>query len=91
MARWRLTPFSGPVRFVRVPFLIPFWAVAQTWGRFILVKRGHTLTPAQRQHEMTHVAQWRKYKWRFPFLYLWENIRHGRYRNRFEIEAWQHE
>jgi hypothetical protein len=37
-------------------------------------------------HELRHVHQFEGAKG-FPILYLWESIRHGYFRNRFEIDA----
>ncbi len=37
-------------------------------------------------HELGHVRQFQRDK-AFPIRYLWESVRHGYARNRFEIEA----
>ena len=39
-------------------------------------------------HELRHVHQFRSSA-AFPFLYLWESLRRGYYRNRFEADAQQ--
>ena len=80
------------VRIVTVPFLIPNWAAAQTWGGTILVNQRYmnTLTPMLFAHEYVHVLQWRRYTWRFPFMYVWELIRNGYENNKFERDAHDH-
>ncbi len=40
------------------------------------------------KHEMTHLAQFKKYGYfRFILMYLLESIRNGYHNNRFEVEA----
>ena len=40
------------------------------------------------KHELAHVEQFKQYGFaRFIFLYLWETIKRGYYKNRFEAEA----
>ena len=40
------------------------------------------------KHELVHVEQFKQYGFvRFIFLYLWETIKNGYYKNRFEEEA----
>lgn len=71
-----------PARLLRVPFLIPFWAAAQVWGRNILVRRGITPTITMIAEELAHVDQWEAMGWTFPFLYVWEWAKGGfRYKN----------
>ena len=39
-------------------------------------------------HELTHVAQFYHYGFtRFILLYVWETIKNGYYKNRFEVDA----
>ena len=42
-----------------MPWLIPNWARAQTWGSVVLVKKGVELTAGLLAHELAHVLQWR--------------------------------
>jgi hypothetical protein len=37
-------------------------------------------------HELRHVDQFEASRW-FPLEYLWQSVRHGYVRNRFEIDA----
>jgi len=67
-------------------------AVALTWGHHIhlhRVSRQDFLNNKQWVcHEIVHVHQYRKYGLlSFTFLYLWESLRKGYYRNRWEVEA----
>ncbi|HEY8398022.1 MAG TPA: DUF4157 domain-containing protein [Flavihumibacter sp.] len=40
------------------------------------------------RHELAHVRQFRRYgNTRFILLYVWESIKHGYYKNKYEIEA----
>lgn len=40
------------------------------------------------QHELCHVAQFKKYGFvNFILQYLWQSLRHGYHQNKFEIEA----
>jgi hypothetical protein len=40
------------------------------------------------RHEMAHIAQYQQYGTiRFLMLYCWEWLRHGYYKNKFEIAA----
>ncbi len=64
-------PWALRIRIFLVPWLIPAWAKAQTWGPIILVKRGVPLTENLVAHELAHVLQWRALGVRrFPFRYL---------------------
>jgi hypothetical protein len=47
------------VKIFVVPWLIPTWARAQTWGNAVLVRKGVELTPQLLAHELAHVLQWR--------------------------------
>jgi len=73
----------------------------QRWVRFIFRHDGVTIGPfvfyavpkssvsrAFACHENCHKIQWRRYWYiGFPFVYLYENIRHGYRNNKFEVEA----
>jgi len=40
------------------------------------------------QHELVHVQQFRQSGFlKFLFLYLWESLKHGYQKNKFEVEA----
>lgn len=75
-----------------VPFLIPTWAAAQTWGTYILLSRDYAdkdYAPSLRliAHELVHVDQWKKQTWAFPLKYAWELLKSGYEQNAFEVEA----
>jgi hypothetical protein len=85
-------PLSGPpprpVRIRLVPWLIPNWARAQTWGNVVLVKRTTRLTPELLAHELAHVLQWRSFGVvGFVRRYACHLIRHGYENNPLEIVA----
>ena len=40
-------------------------------------------------HELRHVDQFEA-SWMFPLEYLWQSVRHGYVRNRFEVDACQY-
>jgi len=44
------------------------------------------LTPDLLLHELAHVRQWRSVSW-FPIRYIWESLRRGYDRNRYEVAA----
>jgi hypothetical protein len=50
-----------PIKIIFVPWLIPNWARAQTWGNVVLVRRGVRLTKQLLAHELAHVLQWRAF------------------------------
>ena len=70
--------------------VLPNW-LAITLGPHILAWRA--MTADELEHELAHVGQWRRYGWRFPFLYLRDSMRARRTAdgwylgNRFEREA----
>jgi len=77
-----------PVRICFVPWLIPTWARAQTWGQVILVRRGVELSLRLLAHELAHVLQWRSlgvlgFMWRYARHF----VRHGYENNPLEIAA----
>jgi hypothetical protein len=80
--------FLRPVRIRLVPWLIPNWARAQTWGNLVLVKRATRLTPELLAHELAHVLQWRSLGVvAFVSRYACYLIRHGYQNNPLEIVA----
>jgi hypothetical protein len=82
-ARWR----RGGL-FVRVGG----WLLGQstvsaiTLWRTIWIAPGITPSVELLLHELRHVAQFEA-SLAFPILYLWESLRHGYLRNRFEVDA----
>lgn len=70
-----------------MPFLIPTWAVAQTWGRFVLVRRGFERDVDVIAHELVHVDQWRFYGFGFLWRYLLASIKWGYLCNPYEVAA----
>lgn len=76
------------IRLIRVPWLIPSWARAQTWGRWILVRRDTPLTAALLAHELAHVEQWHTLgRLRFLWQYAWGLWRYGYWRHPLEQAA----
>lgn len=63
-------------------------AAAVTLGRTIWIHPATPLTDDLLAHELAHVLQWRRVPV-FPLRYLWESLRRGYERNRFEREARQ--
>ena len=44
--------------------------------------------PRWLKHELCHIEQFRRYgHFRFVMMYLWESIRKGYYKNKYEVEA----
>jgi hypothetical protein len=77
-----------PVKIRTVPWLIPTWARAQTWGNVILVRRGVPLSQRLLAHELAHVLQWRALGiWGFISRYARYLLRHGYEKNPLEIAA----
>lgn len=77
-----------PVKIRVVPWLIPTWARAQTWGTVVLVRRGVGLTEGLLAHELAHVLQWRALGFLgFVSRYARHLIRHGYKQNPLEIVA----
>ena len=81
-------------RLVWVPFLVPTWAAAQTWGGTVLLssRRLRDASPVQLEavvaHELVHVDQWRRYgTLGFALRYLWGLVVHGYARHPLELEA----
>lgn len=81
-------PSFFQVHIIRVPWLIPKWVRAQTWGNVILVRQGFDLTERFLAHELAHVLQWKSLGvLRFMFHYLRHLIRHGYEEHPLEIAA----
>jgi hypothetical protein len=87
-------PELGAVRFRRggLPPRVGGWALGQrtvaaiTLGRTVFLAPGVTLDPALLLHELRHVHQFQS-SVAFPIQYLWESVRRGYHRNRFEADA----
>ena len=62
-------------------------AGAVTLGRTIIVHPDEPLTPRLLQHELEHVAQWRRAPVTFPLRYVWQHVRHGYRDNPYEVAA----
>ena len=62
-------------------------AGAVTLGRTIIVHPDEPLTPRLLQHELEHVAQWRRAPVTFPLRYVWQHMRHGYRDNPYEVAA----
>jgi hypothetical protein len=75
-----------------LPPRIGGWALGQrsvagiTLGRTVFLAPHVALEPALLLHELAHVHQFER-DGAFPVRYLWESIRRGYRRNRFELEA----
>ena len=75
-----------------LPVRVGGWCLGQRWVSAITL--GHTiwLAPNVRPsgelllHELRHVEQFES-SVAFPILYLWESLRRGYVRNRFEVDA----
>lgn len=82
---------------ILVKRIIPNWAWAQTWGRVILIKEIYypQFFEDLMKHEIVHVRQWKRYKFLFPFLYLFYSLKafilgkNPYYDNEFEVEAYK--
>ncbi|CAM3807858.1 hypothetical protein [Smaragdicoccus niigatensis] len=48
---------------------------------------GNNLSQQVLRHESVHAEQWARYGFRFALMYPFEELRHPREKNRFEIEA----
>ena len=83
-----LCPADIPVCVITVPWLIPRWARAQVWGRFILIRRGIPVTEQLLAHELAHVLQWHIMGiFSFIFHYLKYFHRHGYQNHPLERQA----
>lgn len=77
---------------ITVPFLVPRWAAAQTWGPVILVERGQLSTPLL-AHELRHYVQarWCFFVfWPFAYLTAWALAGFNYRDNFFERDARAH-
>ena len=92
---------SGPYKFrlnknpiAFVIYVKKFWWVfgymknsrAMTIGHIILISPKELKNDFE--HELIHVKQCERYPFIFPFLYLYELIKNGYRKNRFEVEAY---
>lgn len=79
-------------RYGGLPLRIGGWLLGQRSVAGITLGTTVFLSPAQPPsvalllHELGHVRQFRRDK-TFPMRYLWESVRRGYGRNRFELEA----
>ena len=75
-----------------LPVRVGGWALGRptvaaiTLWRTVFVADGVSLDPALLLHELRHVHQFEASA-TFPLRYLWESVRHGYHRNRFEADA----
>ena len=75
-----------------LPVRIGGWCLGQsnvsaiTFWRTIWLAPGIRLSEELLLHELRHVDQFEASA-AFPLLYLWESVRHGYFRNRFEVDA----
>lgn len=82
-ARWR---HGG------LPLRIGGWCLGQrtvagiTLGRVVFLADADALAPALLLHELCHVRQFASHRG-FPLRYVWESLRRGYSRNRYEVEA----
>jgi hypothetical protein len=87
-------PELGGVRWRRggLPPRIGGWCLGRasvaaiTLGRTVFLAPGARLDPLLLLHEHRHVTQFQQ-SLAFPLLYVLESLRHGYYRNRFEVDA----
>jgi hypothetical protein len=75
-----------------LPLRVGGWCLGQgsvqgiTLWRTVFLAPGAGWEPALLLHELRHVEQFASSAV-FPFLYLWESLRHGYAQNRFEADA----
>ena len=68
------------------------WALGQSsvlgiaLGRTVFLAPGAPLAPALLLHELAHVHQFQR-DYAFVIRYVWQTVRHGYRRNRYEVEA----
>lgn len=60
---------------------------ASSIGNVVLL--GNNLLPKDLEHELIHVRQYEHMPFIHAFLYLYESLRHGHRKNRYEIEAYE--
>ena len=80
--RWYLWPLLAYLRLTGFHYMVLWWG---NWCTCYW--RNQTPSPRMMRHELVHAAQWNRYKWRFPFIYIWYQFRYGYQRNPFEVEA----
>lgn len=91
LARW---PELRRVRWRRggLPPRVGGWCLGQstvaaiTLGRTVYLAPAAPFAPELLLHEFRHVHQFEAAR-AFPFRYVWESIRRGYHRNRFEVDA----
>lgn len=81
---------------LKVPFLIPTWAAAQTWGPLILWKKEYALSAYQPMlaHELRHYVQssWFLFiGWPIAYLIAWALAGFNYENNWFEKDARAHQ
>lgn len=81
--RWRLG--GMPLR-IGGWFLGRRTVSAITFGRTVFLSRAIRPSAELLLHELAHVRQFQASP-AFPLQYLWESLRRGYYRNRFEVDA----
>jgi hypothetical protein len=75
-----------------LPVRVGGWCLGQSTVSAITLWRTIWLAPGLEPsaelllHELRHVDQFES-GWTFPFRYLWQSLRHGYVRNRFEADA----
>ena len=82
-ARWRR---GGMLVRVAGWFLGQRSVAAVTLWRTVWIAPGVSLSVELLLHELRHVHQFQASA-TFPVLYLWETVRRGYFRNRFEVDA----
>jgi hypothetical protein len=83
----------------RTPFHILFWvkkelpffkkrvAGVTIWPGIIFLEQQYKNDEALLVHELTHIAQMRRNPL-WPFFYLYQSLRYGYLKNKYEIEAY---
>lgn len=82
-ARWRRGGL--PPRIGGWALLVPTVSAITLWDTVFLAPQ-QRLHPALLLHELGHVRQFRS-DVTFPVRYLWDSVRHGYLRNRYELDA----
>lgn len=67
-------------------FMGPRGVSAITLWNIVFLAREAPWQPELLLHELRHVHQFEE-RLTFPLLYLWESLRRGYYKNRFEADA----
>lgn len=90
-------PELGAIRLRRggLPPRLGGWCLGQrcvsgiTFGRWVWLDRHADATAELLLHEVRHVHQFQVLR-AFPLRYVWESLRRGYLRNRFEVDARQY-